>query len=490
MKKTRFASFLAITAMFALVLGGVGMPMASGHGVSASLDPLALDGQTLGFNPGDTIIYLPLIFKTFPQPATVYGVQLDAVTDAGGLGKVAEAKATWVGGIGLFWSSVEATQGVYNWAALAKQETQLRNVAGKGLTPIVNVRFTPAWAQLYDGYPCGPMESQYFDEFATFMQKLVERYSAAPYNVKYWEIWNEEDIDHTLVPPGSYWGCWGDSTDPYYGGGYYADMLKVVYPVIKAADPTAKVLIGGLLLDCDPRTGAGCSAVGHDPLPSMFLEGILHNGGGPYFDAVSFHAYEFYYGSLGQYGNPNWTSAWNTTGPTSITKAQFIQELLDEYSVTGKFLINTEAALLCDSCTDDIDFETTKAYYVAESYAGAIASGLKGNLWYSLLGWRNSGLVNADLSPRLGYLALQFSRNELRDSVFVQSITAYGGVMGYEFNRGDRRIWLLWSRDGYAHNVSPSPAPLVACDYLGVCTSDPVLPLSITLSPVYLEFSP
>jgi hypothetical protein len=490
MKKQLVIKLLTISAVFVLLGGAMGIPMASGHISSDSLGPLLQVVDPLGFNPGDTIVYMPLIFKTFPQPPTVYGIQLNAITEAGGLSKVAELKSTWVGEFAILWNNIESTQGVYDWSSLASQERQLKNVVAKGLTPIVNVRFTPTWAQLYDGYLCGPMEQQYFDEFATFLQKVVERYSVAPYNVKYWEIWNEEDIDHAIVPPGSYWGCWGDSTDPYYGGGYYAEMLKVVYPVIKAADPEAQVMVGGLLLDCDPRPGAGCLAVGHDPGPSMFLEGILSNNGGPYFDGIAFHAYEYYYGSLGQYGNPNWGSAWNTTGPTSMAKVQFIQELLGNYSVTGKFLINTEAALLCDSCTNDADFETTKANYVAESYAGAIASGLKGNLWYTLLGWRNSGLVNADLSPRPGYIAYQFSRNELRDASFVQKITSFGGVMGYEFNRGDRRIWVLWSRDGYTHNVTMSPAPLAVCDVLGSCSPSPALPLAITISPVYLEFNP
>ena len=44
-------------------------------------------------------------------------------------------------------------------------------------------------------------------------------------------------------------GCWDDPEDAYYGGEYYAEMLKVVYPVIKEADPEAKVLFGGLLYE-------------------------------------------------------------------------------------------------------------------------------------------------------------------------------------------------------------------------------------------------
>jgi hypothetical protein len=268
-------------------------------------------------------------------------------------------------------------------------------------------------------------------------------------------------------------------------------MLKAVYPQIKAADPQAQVLVGGLLLDCDPRPGAGCAVVGHDPKPPIFLEGILRNNGGPYFDGVSFHAYDYYQGHSGPYSNANWQSAWNTTGPVLIAKAQFIQSLLSQYGVSGKFLMNTELAILCDFCSsNDSTFETTKAYYVAQAYAAAIAQGLRANLWFSLLGWNNSGLLNADLSPRLAYTAFQFSRNELRDATFVREITTYAGVKGYEYNRGDRRIWVLWSLDGISHPVKPSPAPLVACDTQGACITNPTLPISVTLDPLYLEFNP
>jgi hypothetical protein len=83
------------------------------------------------------------------------------------------------------------------------------------------------------------------------MHDLVARYSVPPYNVKYWELWNEPDVDPALagliggdIP----FGCWGDSTDPYYGGGYYAEMLKAVYPRIKAADPQAQVARGRIAL--------------------------------------------------------------------------------------------------------------------------------------------------------------------------------------------------------------------------------------------------
>ncbi|MDE3090563.1 MAG: hypothetical protein KGJ80_14375, partial [Chloroflexota bacterium] len=401
MKQVRFLKTLVIGGAIALLVGFLGFSMPSGDAGSTSsivqlgtgqpayasgglLDYLPLVSK--GNPPSSFAIYLPLVFKDYPPPTTVFGIQMDSVTEGGGLSKVAEAKATWVGGIGVSWGAVEPSQGARNWTALASQEQQMQNVAGKGLTPIVNVRYTPGWAQLYPGYSCGPMQQAYFSNFASFMRDLVTRYSVAPYNIKYWEIWNEPDIDHSLpgFPGDSGYGCWGKQSDPYYGGGYYADMLKVVYPQIKTADPQAKVLIGGLLLDCDPRGSPSVCAIVHptDPYadrPPKFLEGILQGGGGPYFDGVSFHAYDYYQGPLGNYSNANWQSAWNTTGPVVIAKSNFITTKLNDYLIPGKFLMNTESAVLCDSCSNDTVYETTKAYYVAQVYASAIAQGLKAN---------------------------------------------------------------------------------------------------------------
>jgi hypothetical protein len=425
-----------------------------------------------------------------PAPATIFGAEMSQLTPAAGLDQMVAANATWARRNAVPWSDVETAEGVRNWSALASLDSELQDASNKGLQVILIVRSTPEWARKIAGVgpTCGPIRADKLAAFGNFMHDLVARYSVAPYNVKYWELWNEPDVDPSLVSTNSVYGCWGDKNDAYYGGQYYADMLKATYPQIKSADSQSQVLVGGLLMDCDPHPGAGCTAVGHSSLPGKFLEGILINNGAPYFDGVSFHAYDYYQNQLGQYNNPGWQTAWNTTGPVIVAKTQFIKDLLVQYGVSGKFLMNTETALLCNTCSNDSVFETTKAYYVAQSYAAAIAQGLRANIWYSVLGWQNSGLIKSDLSPRLAYTAFQFSRTALQNGLGVRKVTEYPGVIGYQVQLGTRHMLVLWSLDGNTRSVNFSNAPLNAWDSLG----NPIIPsvsMNVTLNPLYLELN-
>jgi len=179
----------------------------------------------------------------------------------------------------------------------------------------------------------------------------------------------------------------------------------------------------------------------------------------------------------------------------TTSKTEFISNTLSAYGVSGKFLMNTESAILCDECNGDATFEATKAYYVAQTYSVALAHGLVGNMWYSVLGWRNSGLLNADLSPRPAYIAFQVSRNELLNSRSEGTLTPadVGGsalVKGFKFNRGDRRIWVLWSLDGDPHSITPNlGTPLAVMDALGSAIT-PAHTMTVDVNPVYLEWGP
>jgi hypothetical protein len=425
----------------------------------------------------------------------VAGIEMYGINPENGLEPVLKSGAFWVRRNALLWSDVEPQQGQRNWGALAGLENEMKNASHEGLNLVLIVRSTPSWAQKVPGSPCSAVLPDKLAAFGSFMREVVNRYSQPPYSVKYWEIWNEPDIDPTLVSPDSIYGCWGDSKDTYYGGGYYAEMLKVVYPQVKAADPHAQVAIGGLLLDCDPVNppelppGSGKII---DCTPSLFLEGILKNGGGDFFDIVSFHAYDYYANMLGAYGGERWHSTWNTTGPVSIAKARYLRSLLVTYGYPNKSIMNTESALLCifnDQQCQSEDFTNTKSYYVAEVYASALAEAFQANIWYSLTGWRGSGLVDDKFQPLPGYDAFRFSASMLKEAVFSREIDQFSGVKGYEFSRKQDHFWILWSLDGEEHAIQLSENPSAIYDVNGK-----PLPVSrdlnLTVAPLYIEWNP
>jgi hypothetical protein len=150
-------------------------------------------------------------------------------------------------------------------------------------------------------------------------------------------------------------------------------------------------------------------------------------------------------------------------------------------------------------------------------YSAAIAEGLRSNIWYSVLGWRNSGLLRSDLTlplktfasefrptaqnsglltssgaSRPAYDSYQFARSELMNASFVGDIDSVdtggvSGVKGYKFNRGDRTIWLLWSLDGVEHSISFSTLPRAIFDVFGNALPAGS-PLDVTLMPLYIEW--
>ncbi len=435
--------------------------------------------------PGESIMGIEISGRKFD-------VQFAALTDAG---------AVWTRRNALRWALVEPTPGERNWAAAAALEEEFKRASEAGINLILIVRDTPAWAQKEAGIACGPAAPDKLEAMAAFMYDVVARYSQPPYNVKFYEIWNEPDVDVHSIKPTSVFGCWGDKSAPYYGGQYYAEMLKVVYPRVKAADPQSDVIIGGLLLDCDPNNPPELEAGKFkDCSSARFLEGILVNGGGDYFDGISFHAYDFYAAEAipggGGFGNLNWGSGWALNGliPVVVPKARFIKNVLEQYGVTGKYLLNTETGLICGRdgseppCQSD-EFVRSKAYHIAKSYAAALAEGLRANLWYSMFGWRASGLISKqDGTPNAAYTAYQFAASQFSEAVFQREVTELPGVIGYEFVRREATFWVLWSLKGDLIEVTLPDMPTASYDVFGT-------PLAaekqffVDAAPIYVEWT-
>jgi cellulase (glycosyl hydrolase family 5) len=144
------------------------------------------------------------------------------------------------------WRFLEPRRGAYDWtrADLIVKEAVYYHVQ---LQPVVV--YSPAWVGAPTAAPAP-------DDFRTFMTALVSRYRAA---IHYWELWNEPDLD-------KYWSA-GEQA-------YVKDILIPGNQGIKAADPSAQVVVGG------PSWASG-----------DWFHHIYDYGGGDSFDIVSWHAY-------------------------------------------------------------------------------------------------------------------------------------------------------------------------------------------------------
>ncbi|MEJ2207683.1 MAG: cellulase family glycosylhydrolase, partial [Anaerolineae bacterium] len=241
-------------------------------------------------------IYLPALFHRYPW-ISPFGVESKyTMTWPLLMTKAVDLRANWVRlNQRISWRDLQPAEGAaIDWSQLADFEDELRALKANGMTPMVIVDNHPEWATIEaygaDGQRswCAAIRPDKYNAFAQFMRELVTRYKVDEFDVHYWELGNEPDVDPALVKGSSNFGCWGDIDDPYYGGEVYGEMLKVVTPAIRSEDPRARLMVGGLLLDrpltTDPNLGR----------PELFLEGILRAGGGDYFDILAFHAYPSY----------------------------------------------------------------------------------------------------------------------------------------------------------------------------------------------------
>lgn len=167
------------------------------------------------------------------------------------------------------WRAIEPNRGAYNWAIA---DRILDAAAAKGIGVVGAVTSTPIWASrngfwLPNAAPDDP------NTYAQFMVRLAERYGAgsAQPRIAAYEIWNEPNANI------------GWSPQPNVAG--YTQLLKLAYTAIKAVEPTATV-VGGVL-------GAGLSFGTWTINPVNYLTQMYAAGAQGYFDALSFHPYNF-----------------------------------------------------------------------------------------------------------------------------------------------------------------------------------------------------
>ncbi len=197
------------------------------------------------------------------------------------------ADVATVRSIGIGWVRVEATWNViqptagagYNWSIL---DQAVASAESGGLHVELVVDSVPTWAQesAAGGSVVGAPASA--AAYGAFAGAVAARYG--PRGVSDYEIWNEPNIAAEFAP----------GPDPVL----YTAMLKASYAAIKAVQPGATVISGGLAPDGQPNPSgtAGQPFAGGTPgdyNPVDFLIAMYQDGAKGSFDALGYHAYSY-----------------------------------------------------------------------------------------------------------------------------------------------------------------------------------------------------
>lgn len=384
-------------------------------------------------------LFLPFIFKNHAPtpPETLFGVQMYGswVTNDNSLGLARVARVSWIRWP-ISWSQIEpvnVSPSQYSWAAT---DAAIAKVIASGHRPIITIGGNPSWAATY---PQGPIDKVGLSEFAQFVGEFVERYDGdgvrdAPGSpvVQYWEFYNEPDGDNRWAAEQGYGGYWGRY------GAQYAQMLCVAYQAVKASNPNAKVLLGGVAYDLFTDQGGS--------FHRAFLDDVFGAGGGSCFDFMNFHYY------------PSFEIHWLSYGYGIIGKYNHLQQKLQSYGL-NKPLFITEAGWFSDQSSAGQSNHEIQSRYVVKLFTQAAAVNARSLIWFS---WADPGapyeafglLSAGDWNPKMAFWVYQIAAEKVGLSRFEQTYSAGTNMEGYRFtNANGKPLYVFWSRDGVARNV-------------------------------------
>jgi hypothetical protein len=173
----------------------------------------------------------------------------------------------------IFWHEVQKEPGgPFTWngngngfydydRAIAAQRAAGINILGL-------LDYNPAWFKGRNPHP-----DEWINDWGNFVYNAVARYGRDKGQIKYWELWNEPNLAHSGYESGLY-----EIKD-------FVRLLEVGQAAARAADPEAKIVLGGLSAgwtgEPEPHT--------YDYL--YYLEQVAELGGLRHVDIVAIHPY-------------------------------------------------------------------------------------------------------------------------------------------------------------------------------------------------------
>ncbi|NJN81459.1 MAG: hypothetical protein HC802_03700 [Caldilineaceae bacterium] len=177
---------------------------------------------------------------------------------------VREMGAPWI--VEYFpWAYVESKPGKFGWN---HTDLVIDHATRQGLTVVARLGFVPEWARPEGTTPLY-LDEERFVDFGVYAAEFVRRYAGKVHHVI---LWNEPNLALE-------WGYEAVSPEKY------VQMLRVVYPMIKEANPDVQVLAGALA----PTLAPPGSEWGMNDLD--YLQAMYDAGAADYFDTLAIHAY-------------------------------------------------------------------------------------------------------------------------------------------------------------------------------------------------------
>lgn len=401
----RVLARLAAVALFGLaavfVLGGLAQPSAASARPAAPVQPSLGAEAVYPSNAMTYQVYLPVVLHGHPISST-FGLQFyGSLSSARGFSHAVASRAGWVR-FAVDWHLIEpanTTPDNYNWAGL---DASVRAVQASSMRAIFTIEGNPTWAA---SKPGGPVTNT--ADLREFVGAVVARYPS----IRYWEIYNEPDSKQRFGTQGA----------------AYAATLSGLYPIIKAANPAAQVVFGGLALDWFIDQGG--------PFDRYFLANVLANCHGTCFDVANFHYYPAFRGN------------WEPYGRDIIGKANFVRQTLATYHLSRP-IFATETGWPAGSTWGSPELA---ARYVPKTFARSLAAGLSATVWFAMLdadlsypGLLDSTTIPGSLIPRPAYYAFQTLAKLMTDVKYLGVAPVSDPLEGYQLSVPGKRIDVYW----------------------------------------------
>ncbi|MEM1060427.1 MAG: fibronectin type III domain-containing protein [Verrucomicrobiota bacterium] len=269
---------------------------------------------------------------------------------------------------GFQWAGIETSKGVYDFS---ETDVWVQQFTDRGIRISGTLVFNNA---LYNDHgKRGIIDEENRQAFAAYCATVVARYQ--DYDIV-WEIWNEPNL-------ASFWQSTGSSHSQILAD-EYTELVKVVVPAMRAADPDCVIAVCSLSSVGKAATKwvDRCGQQGLFDLPV---------------DAVSIHPYGF-----------AWPELYIEKGASGNEGHGGIRRVLADYGVPDMPLINTEVGYSTTWLEryPAAEIDDAQGWMLARQHLVDQMTEVRISTWYE---WRGSkwGMVEADWSPRPAYFACQ-----------------------------------------------------------------------------------